>query len=82
MDLALLVLWVVVGLTLSAHGTPKLAGVGPGAWSLDNALDIHLTGAGWALGALGAGLLGGLSAVVHGRLESSRSADRGQAHAA
>jgi putative oxidoreductase len=58
-----------------------LVGVGPGSWSLDNALDIHLTGAGWALGALGAGVLGGLSAVVSGRLESSRSSDR-QAHAA
>jgi putative oxidoreductase len=44
-----------------------LAGVGPGAWSLDNALDISWTGTGWALVALGAGLLGGIGAVIQGR---------------
>ena len=59
-----------------------LAGVGPGGWSLDNALDIHLTGAGWALAALGAGLLGGLIAVGLGRLESSRTGDRRGPHPA
>jgi putative oxidoreductase len=59
-----------------------LAGTGAGGWSLDNALGIHMTGAGWALGALGAGLLGGLGAVVSGRLVSSRSADHGQPHPA
>ena len=47
-----------------------LAGVGAGAWSLDEALDIDLTGTGWALAALGAGVLGGLGAVVSGRLAS------------
>lgn len=50
-----------------------LAGIGAVGWSLDNALDIHLTGAGWSLGALDAGVLGGLGAVVSGRLASSRS---------
>jgi putative oxidoreductase len=45
-----------------------LAGVGPGEWSLDNALDLSWTGTGWALVALGAGLLGGIGAVVQGRL--------------
>jgi putative oxidoreductase len=59
-----------------------LAGVGPGGWSLDNALDIHLTGVGWALAALGAGLLGGLIAVGLGRLESSRTDDRRRPHPA
>jgi putative oxidoreductase len=59
-----------------------LAGVGPGSWSLDNALDIHLTGAGWALGALAVGVLGGLAAVALGRFESSRSSDRSRPHPA
>jgi putative oxidoreductase len=57
-----------------------LAGVGPGAWSLDNAIGISWTGTGWALVALGAGLLGGIGAVVQGRLASSHST--GQAPAA
>jgi putative oxidoreductase len=52
-----------------------LAGVGPGAWSLDNAIDISWTGTGWALVALGAGLLGGIGAVVQGRL-ATQSASR------
>jgi putative oxidoreductase len=47
-----------------------LAGVGAGAWSLDEALDINLAGTGWALAALGAGVLGGLGAVVSARLAS------------
>jgi putative oxidoreductase len=59
-----------------------LAGVGPGAWSLDDALNIDLTGTGWALAALGAGVLGGLGAVLTGRLASRRSAGHGQPHAA
>ena len=59
-----------------------LAGVGPGNWSLDNALDIHMTGAGWALGALAVGVLGGLAAVALGRIESSRSSDRSRPHPA
>jgi putative oxidoreductase len=49
-----------------------LAGVGPGAWSLDNALDVSWTGTGWALVALGAGLLGGIGAVVQGRATAHR----------
>jgi putative oxidoreductase len=55
-----------------------LAGIGPGNWSLDHALDIELAGTGWALGALGAGVLGGLSAVAIGRLASERGADHRQ----
>src|SRR3954453_8624563 len=51
-----------------------LAGIGAGSWSLDNALNIDLTGAGWALGALGVGILGGIGAVVSGRLITAREA--------
>jgi putative oxidoreductase len=53
-----------------------LAGVGPGAWSLDHALGWNLAGTDWAIGALLAGLLGGGLAVIGGRwqtrLEESR----------
>src|SRR5436190_16277384 len=56
-----------------------LAGIGAGSWSLDNALNIDLTGTGWALGALGAGILGGIGAVVSGRLVGTREA-RGHGH--
>ena len=45
-----------------------LAAVGAGDWSLDYAFGFDLAGAEWALGALGAGLLGGIGAVVAGRL--------------
>jgi putative oxidoreductase len=45
--------------------------VGPGAWSLDHALSLDLSGADWALAALGAGLLGGIGAVLSGRLVAS-----------
>jgi putative oxidoreductase len=47
-----------------------LTGVGAGGWSLDNALGIDMTGAAWALGALGVGIFGGLAAVIAGRLAS------------
>src|SRR5436190_20575430 len=43
-----------------------LAGIGAGAWSLDNALSIGLAGTGWALGALGVGIVGGIGVVVGG----------------
>jgi putative oxidoreductase len=52
-----------------------LAGVGPGKWSLDHALGIDWTGTGWALIALGAGLLGGIGAVLQGRAASASPAD-------
>jgi putative oxidoreductase len=51
-----------------------LAGIGAGQWSLDHALGIDLTGTGWALAALGAGLLGGIGAVLSSRL-TGRTAD-------
>lgn len=51
-----------------------LAGVGPGNWSLDSALNADATGAGWALLALAAGLIGGAAAVLSGQ-SSGRPAD-------
>jgi putative oxidoreductase len=59
-----------------------LAGIGPGDWSLDNVLDIDWAGTDWALGALGAGVLGGLGVVLSGRLMPARGADHGQPDAA
>jgi len=50
-----------------------VAGTGPGNWSLENALDIELAGTGWALAALGAGVLGGAGAVQIGRLVAARA---------
>ena len=48
-----------------------VAGAGPGEFSLDNALGWmeDITGTGWALGALGVGILGGAGAIVAGRAE-------------
>lgn len=43
-----------------------VAAADSGAWSLDGALGLDLGGAGWALIALGAGLLGGIGAVLGG----------------
>jgi putative oxidoreductase len=59
-----------------------LAGVGPGTWSLDHALGIALTGAGWALAALFAGILGGVGAMLSGRLVSEHGTGRGHPRAA
>jgi putative oxidoreductase len=52
-----------------------LAGVGAGKWSLDHALDLNVHGTGWALAALGAGILGGLLPLAEARLAKLR-ADR------
>jgi putative oxidoreductase len=49
-------------------GAFALAGVGPGDWSLDNALAIDWSSTGWALAALAAGLICGLGAVIGGRM--------------
>jgi len=51
-----------------------LAGTGPGDWSLEYALDTELAGTGWALAALGAGVLGGVGAVQTGRFVARRAA--------
>jgi putative oxidoreductase len=53
-----------------------LSGVGPGEWSLDNVLGIDWTGTGWALIALGAGILGGIGAVIQGRASSTSHVDQ------
>ena len=44
-----------------------LAGIGAGAWSLDNAFGFDLHGAVWAIGALVAGAIGGIGSVISGR---------------
>ncbi|MDX6661918.1 MAG: putative oxidoreductase [Solirubrobacterales bacterium] len=49
-----------------------LAGAGPGSWSLDSLMGLGLSGTGWALAALGAGMLGGAGAVLAGRLYVQR----------
>src|SRR3954452_4250350 len=46
-----------------------LAGVGAGAWSLDNAFGLDLSGTGWAVGELAVGILGGIGALLAGRRE-------------
>ena len=53
-----------------------LAGAGPGAWSLDSAFGLELTGAGWALGALAVGLCGGAGAVAAGKRYSRHGVRR------
>jgi putative oxidoreductase len=50
-----------------------LAGVGPGAWSLDHAIGISWHSVGWALAALAVGIAGGVGAVVSGRLYGRRT---------
>jgi putative oxidoreductase len=47
-----------------------VAGVGAGKFSLDHALSLNIAGTGWGLGALAAGVLGGVGAVVAGRAAS------------
>jgi putative oxidoreductase len=59
-----------------------LAAVGAGDWSLDNVLGLDVAGTWWALGALGAGLVGGLGAVLSGRALAERGPGRDQPHAA
>jgi putative oxidoreductase len=58
-----------------------LAGTGAGALSLDAALGLEPAGTGWALAALLAGVIGGVGAVLSGRL-GARHAAHGQAQAA
>jgi putative oxidoreductase len=59
-----------------------LAGIGPGDWSLDNALNIELSGTGWALAALGAGVLAAIGAVLIGRFAPHGRQPHGQPGAA
>jgi putative oxidoreductase len=53
-----------------------LAGVGPGELSFDAAFGLDLTGTGWALGALAAGMLGGAGAVAIGKRYSRHGVRR------
>jgi len=48
-----------------------LAAAGAGAWSLDGALGLDLSGAGWGVGAFLAGLAGGAGAVFSARLSDA-----------
>jgi putative oxidoreductase len=59
-----------------------LAGVGPGRWSLDNALGIDWSSTGWALAALAAGVIGGLGAVASGRMAAAHDGHDAAAHPA
>jgi putative oxidoreductase len=47
-----------------------LAGIGAGAWSLDNAFGFDLHGVVWALAALAAGVIGGAATVISGRISA------------
>jgi putative oxidoreductase len=57
-----------------AAAAVALAGVGAGSASLDNALGLDLNGTGYALGALGLGIVGGVGAVLTGRAVAQRHA--------
>jgi putative oxidoreductase len=52
-----------------------LATAGGGDASIDNAIDLGATGLGWGVAAVAAGLVGGLAAVVSGRLASRDASD-------
>jgi len=52
-------------------GAFALAGVGPGQWSLDDALGIDWSSTAWALAALIAGAIGGLGSVISGRMAAA-----------
>lgn len=45
----------------------SLAGIGAGAWSLDNAFGFDIHGVIWAIGALAVGIIGGVGSVLSGR---------------
>jgi putative oxidoreductase len=49
-----------------------LAGIGAGAWSLDNAFGFDLNGVIWAVGALAVGIIGGVGTVILGRISARR----------
>jgi putative oxidoreductase len=47
-----------------------LAGIGAGAWSLDNAFGFDLHGAIWAVAAIAVGIIGGVGSVILGRISA------------
>ncbi|MEA2272025.1 MAG: putative oxidoreductase [Solirubrobacteraceae bacterium] len=53
-----------------------VACIGAGPWSLDGAFNLDLSGAGWGLAALAAGVAGGFGAVAAGRSGARRTAPR------
>jgi putative oxidoreductase len=57
-----------------AAAAVALAGVGAGSVSLDGAAGLDLSGTGYALGALGLGVAGGVGAVLTGRAVAERRA--------
>jgi hypothetical protein len=65
---------------IGRHG-PSATRTSTRPW-LDSALGLDIAGSGWALGALGVGLFGGLGAVFSGRVVRSFGASRGQLHGA
>jgi putative oxidoreductase len=67
---------LVVAATLFA-----LVGIGAGDWSLDSAVGLNMSGTLWAFAALGAGIVGGLGAVVGGRLAPDRNSGYVQRYA-
>ena len=56
-----------------------LVGVGAGKYGLDDAFGFDLASTGWAIGSLVAGLVGGIGAVVAGRLGARVSSGDGHA---
>ncbi len=77
-------LWVTGGgyeynLVLAAAAF-ALATTGAGSWSLDHALSLSDHGVLWGVGALVIGVVGGLGAVVSGRLQSRRDRHLGAGH--
>jgi putative oxidoreductase len=65
-------LWITNGgyeynLVLAASAF-AVAAIGAGSWSLDHALSLSLNGVLWGIGALVVGLIGGVGAVISGRL--------------
>lgn len=59
-----------------------LSGTGPGAWSLDDALGIDMSGAGWALLALAVGVAAGAATVSSAQARRAATRTRRGAHAA
>jgi putative oxidoreductase len=47
-----------------------LAGIGAGAWSLDNAFGFDLHGVIWAVATLAVGIIGGVGSVIFGRISA------------
>jgi putative oxidoreductase len=79
-------LWVTTGgleypLVLAAVAF-AIAALGPGSVSLDHAFGIDWYGLDWAAAAAAIGCLGGLSAVVFGRLAGRTTRREPQAHTA